>query len=62
MERFDIKMSYFATKNVLFRHRFPVLFLLPRFIIIEKVKMSRIEFEVVEKEVIVKMISTSFQL
>ena len=24
-------MSYFATKNVLFRHRFPVLFLLPRF-------------------------------
>ena len=25
-------MSYFATKNVLFRHRFPVLFLLPRFI------------------------------
>ena len=29
-------MSYFATKNVLFRHRFPVLFLLPRFIISAK--------------------------
>ena len=30
VEAFDIKMSYFATKNVLFRHRFPLLFLLPR--------------------------------
>ena len=26
-----LKMFYFATENVLFRHRFPVLFLLPRF-------------------------------
>ena len=32
VERFDIKMSNFATQNVLFHRRFPVLFLLPRFI------------------------------
>ena len=31
-ERFDLKMSFFATKDVLLRRRFPVLFLLPRFI------------------------------
>ena len=31
--RLNKKMSYFATKNVLFRHGFPVLFLLQRFII-----------------------------
>ena len=31
VERWDKKMSYFGTKNVLFRHRFPVLFLLPRY-------------------------------
>ena len=31
VERWDKKMSYFVTKNVLFRHRFPVLFLLPRY-------------------------------
>ena len=38
------------------------MILVPYGIIIEKVKMSRIEFEVVGKEEIVKMISTSFQL
>ena len=38
------------------------MILVPYSIIIEKVKMSRIEFEVVGKEVIVKMILTSFQL